>query len=81
VTRFITSFEEIGRAEGQLEERRAIILRQLNRKVGPLTEELNARVSALPPELLLALSEALLDFAAQTDLVNWLDANGDKQTA
>lgn len=80
MTRFITSFEEFGRAEGQLEERRAIVLRLLNRKVGPLAEQLHTRVAALPPEQLLALSEALLDFAAQTDLVSWLNANSDTPT-
>ncbi len=76
MTRFITSFEEIGR----LEERRAIVLRLLNRKVCPLPEELRTRVAALPPEPMLALSEALLDFTAQTDLVSWLNANGDTPT-
>lgn len=74
---FVTSFEEIGRAEGQREERRSIMLRLLNRKVGPLAEELRTRVATLPPEPMLALSEALLDFATQTDLVSWLNANGD----
>lgn len=69
MTRFITSFEEIGR----LEERQAIVLRQLNRKVGQLPEELRARVAALAPETLLTLSEALLDFTIQADLLAWLD--------
>jgi len=69
VTGFVTSFEEIGRVEGQ----RDLVLRQLNRKVGPLTEELQARVAALAPDGLLTLSEALLDFTDQTDLIAWLD--------
>ncbi|GAB4426111.1 MAG: DUF4351 domain-containing protein [Chloroflexi bacterium OHK40] len=66
---FVTSFEEIGRAEGQ----REIVLRQLNRKLGQLPEGLQARVVVLVPEALLALSEALLDFATQSDLSVWLD--------
>ena len=69
MTGFVTSFEEIGRVEGQ----RDLVLRQLNRKVGPLTEELQARVAALAPDGLLTLSEALLDFTDQTDLIAWLD--------
>jgi hypothetical protein len=77
VTRFVTSFEEIGRAEGQ----REIVLRLLNRKVGPLTDELQTRVTALSPESLLTLSEALLDFTAQNDLVAWLDQHGSKQAS
>ena len=69
MTGFVTSFEEIGRVEGQ----RDLVLRQLNRKVGPLTEELQARVAALAPDGLLTLSEALLDFTDQADLIAWLD--------
>jgi len=70
---FVTSFEEFGRVEGPIAERRAIVLRQLNRKVGPLAEELQARVAALAPAVLLALSDALLDFTNQNDLLVWLD--------
>lgn len=73
MTHFVTSFEEIGRAEGRREERQALMLRLLNRKVGPLAEELQVRVAALDPETLLTLSEALLDFTAQSDLVAWLE--------
>jgi hypothetical protein len=69
MTGFITSFEEIARVEGQ----REIVLRLLNRKVGPLSEELQARVGSLAPDALLTLSEALLDFTAQADLLAWLD--------
>lgn len=73
MTHFVTSFEEIGRAEGRREERQALMLRLLNRKIGPLAEELQVRVAALDPETLLTLSEALLDFTAQSDLVAWLE--------
>ena len=69
MTGFVTSFEEFGRVEGQ----RDLVLRQLNRKVGPLAEELQTRVAALAPAVLLTLSEALLDFTDQTDLIAWLD--------
>ena len=79
--RFVTSFEEIGREEGLAEgqtkgrtdERRALVLRQLTRKVGPLAPELQARVASLDPEALLSLSDALLDFAALADLTVWLE--------
>ena len=69
MTRFVTSFEELARAEAQ----REIVLRLLNRKVGLLSEELQARVVALAPDILLTLSEALLDFTVQADLMAWLD--------
>ena len=70
MTGFVTSFEEFGRVEGQ----RDLVLRQLNRKVGPLTEELQARVAALAPE-------GLLDFTNQTDLLVWLDQNSDERAS
>jgi hypothetical protein len=73
---FVTSFEEIGRAEGRVEGQRDLIVRQLKRKLGPLTEAVQARVASLPPDAMLTLSEALLDFTEQTDLVAWLDTNG-----
>ena len=68
MTTFVTSFEEIGRAD----ERRDLVLRLLARKVGPLAPELQARVAALDLEAMLVLSEALLDFAALADLSAWL---------
>ena len=73
MTTFVTSFEEIGRAEGRADERRDLVLRQLARKVGPLAPELQARVAALDPEALLSLSDALLDFATLADLTAWLE--------
>lgn len=69
MTRFITSFEEIGRRE----ERLAIVLRLLNRKVGQLPDGLRAHVAALTHDALLTLSEALLDFTSEFDLLAWLD--------
>jgi hypothetical protein len=38
-----------------------------------LSEELQHRVSALSARRLWSLSEALLDFTSQADLVAWLD--------
>jgi hypothetical protein len=67
---FVTSFEEIVRAEGQIE----IIMRQLERKIGPLPTTEQERVVALASVQVLALSEALLDFGSLADLTVWLDA-------
>jgi hypothetical protein len=66
---FVSSVEEIGREDGQ----RDLVLRQLSRKLGSPSADLRGRVSALTSERLLDLSEALLDFASQTDLIAWLD--------
>ncbi|NJO82385.1 MAG: DUF4351 domain-containing protein [Blastochloris sp.] len=70
---FVTSFEEIGMAKGQVVERQALVLRLLNRKVGELPPAIQQRVEALSPEALLVLSEALLDFATLADLMAWLE--------
>lgn len=73
---FVTVFEELGRAEGlvegQVQERLALVLRQLNRKLGPLGEATQTRIASLSPDALLTLSEALLDFASLDDLMTWL---------
>jgi hypothetical protein len=69
---FVTSFEEIGAARGRADERRDLVLRLLDRKIGPLSADLRAQVAALAPEALLDLSEALLDFTSVDDLSAWL---------
>jgi signal transduction histidine kinase len=77
MTTLISDIEAFGRAEGreegQIQERKAIVLRLLTRKLGPLDEVLSDRVTALTPEALLDLSDALLDFTAPPDLRTWLD--------
>jgi hypothetical protein len=37
---------------------------------------MQSRVVALPPDTLLDLSEALLDFSSLKDLTDWLERNG-----
>jgi predicted transposase/invertase (TIGR01784 family) len=64
-----------GRTEGRVAEGRALILRQLNRRVGPLPMDLQARLEGLSLEQLENLGEALLDFAALADLQQWLQLN------
>jgi predicted transposase/invertase (TIGR01784 family) len=65
-----------GRTEGRVAEGRALILRQLNRRVGALPMDLQARLEELSLEQLENLGEALLDFAALSDLQQWLQLNG-----
>jgi hypothetical protein len=62
-----------GREEGQIQERKAIVLRLLTRKLGPLDAALSERVAMLTPEALLDLSDALLEFTDAPDLSAWLD--------
>ena len=60
---------------GELKQAQSLILRQLNRRVGNLSLELETRVKALPLVRLDDLGEALLDFNQMGDLVAWLDAD------
>lgn len=59
--------------EGRQREASALILRQLQRRLGTLAAAQRARVQALPVEQLEDLGEALLDFAAGADLDDWLN--------
>jgi hypothetical protein len=49
-----------------------MILRQLQRRCGPLSTDQLTQIQALPLAELEALAEALLDFQGATDLKAWL---------
>ncbi|WP_199192121.1 DUF4351 domain-containing protein [Chlorogloea sp. CCALA 695] len=61
-----------GRAEGRTAEGKALVLKQLTRKLGSLLDEVTAKVSNLSLERLEALAEDLLDFTSTADLESWL---------
>jgi predicted transposase YdaD len=63
---------EEGREEGRQEGERSLILRQLTRRVGELSQEQRDRIESLSLEELESLGEALLDFLTVADLTNWL---------
>ncbi len=67
---------ERGLERGKQEEGQSLILRQLTRRVGTVSEALQATIRALPLAKLEALGEALLDFTKLEDLENWLQAQG-----
>jgi len=50
----------------------ALTLRQLQRRLGAVDVETQARIRALPVEQLEQLGEALLDFRTPEDLATWL---------
>jgi predicted transposase/invertase (TIGR01784 family) len=60
------------REEAQQDEARLLVLRQLKRRLGGLSEEMESRVSALALNQLEDLGEDLLDFATLADLEAWL---------
>jgi predicted transposase/invertase (TIGR01784 family) len=78
-TRVYQDAKAEGKAEGMNEGRQAegqsLILRQLSRRFGTVSSEVNAAVIALPLAKLEDLGEALLDFKEINDLMNWLETN------
>ncbi len=77
--RYVTTGERIGyergKQEGKQEQTQALILRLLQRRVGELSPEVQERIQSLTLSQLEALGEALLDFTASSDLLDWLQAN------
>jgi predicted transposase/invertase (TIGR01784 family) len=65
--------EQRGREQGREAEAFSLILRQLNRRVGELPQDVRQQVEALPLEQLENLGEALLDFTSLADLQAWLN--------
>jgi predicted transposase YdaD len=58
-----------------LQQEKALVLKQLNRKPGNLSPQFQARVLALEIDRVESLSEALIDFTSIADLENWLSQN------
>jgi predicted transposase YdaD len=63
--------EQIGEQRGELKESQILILRQLARRVGNISPELQVRVKALSLDRLEELGEALLNFTGLADLEVW----------
>ncbi|MEG3436529.1 DUF4351 domain-containing protein [Pannus brasiliensis CCIBt3594] len=59
--------------ERGIEREKALILRQLHRKIGEIDSELENRVRGLSIDRMEALAEALLDFSTAEDLRDWLE--------
>ncbi|QHG17361.1 Rpn family recombination-promoting nuclease/putative transposase [Nostoc sp. ATCC 53789] len=73
-TRVYREIKEEGREEGREEATANLILRQLTKRFGKLSEEIRSSISSLPVPVLEDLSEALLDFTSLADLQVWLEA-------
>ncbi|MEG4395313.1 Rpn family recombination-promoting nuclease/putative transposase [Microcoleus sp. BROC3] len=61
---------ERGKVEGEI----GLIIRQIVRRVGDVTVEVQTRIQGLSAEQLDDLGEALLDFRSQEDLIAWLES-------
>ena len=64
-----------GEQRGEVREAQTLILRQLTRRVGNISPELQVRVKALSLERLEELGEALLDFTGFANLEVWFSQN------
>jgi predicted transposase YdaD len=58
--------------EGEQRGEKSLILRQLTRRIGSITPDLETQIRNLSIEQLESLGEALLEFSEPTDLVSWL---------
>ena len=67
-------YEEV-RDEVRQEQTLEVVIRQLRRRIGNLSQQLSGRISQLSIEQLENLAEALLDFSTEGDLVAWLQDN------
>ncbi|NJL66441.1 MAG: DUF4351 domain-containing protein [Microcoleus sp. SM1_3_4] len=73
---YVMSIERIAEERGieqGITRERSLILRQLGRKLGALSDEIRDRIQGLSLGQLEDLGEALLDFTAPVNLVDWLD--------
>jgi predicted transposase YdaD len=73
VTSWMQEGIERGKLEGKLEGEFAIITRQLNRRIGLVTPELQDSLKKLSTTQLEDLAEALFDFSSVDDLLTWLN--------
>lgn len=80
---YITTGERIGyergiaegKQEGKQEGEQNLVVRQLQKRVGNLPEEIRKKIQTLSLNQLELLGEALLDFTAIDDLFNWLESH------
>lgn len=60
--------------EARTEEAANLIIRQLSKRFGDLSEEIRSSISGLSLPVLEDLSEALLEFGSLADLHVWIEA-------
>jgi predicted transposase/invertase (TIGR01784 family) len=67
--------ERLGEERGILKGEQTVILRQLARRIGEISPELQSQIQSLSLYQLEALADALLDFSSLADLRTWLQTN------
>lgn len=71
----IQAAELVGEQRGELMGQQDLVLRQLVRRLGSMSIEVDTKVKALPLTRLEELGEALLDFTQMDDLITWLESD------
>jgi predicted transposase YdaD len=66
---------EVRGLERGLQQERGLVLKLLNRKLGNINPEIQARVGSLTIEQIESLGEDLLDFTSLANLEGWLSQN------
>ena len=74
VMQITTSWMEKGIEQG-IEREKALILRQVKRKLGNINSSLENQIIDLNIDNMESLGESLFDFSTVDDLVNWLNTN------
>ena len=75
VMELTTSWERKGIVMGRHSGKKELLVRLLRRRFGDVSQEIEARIDALPDSRLDELGEAILDFTSLTDAQSWLDAH------
>ena len=71
-TRVYKEIKEVGLEQGREEATLNLVIRQLTKRFGEISEKTRSSISTLSLPVLEELSEALLDFTSLTDLQTWL---------
>jgi hypothetical protein len=72
MTRLLNSWEQRGLERGLEQGRRELVLHLLERRCGPLDDDVRERIGRLTGRQIANLAEALLDFTGRADLDRWL---------
>lgn len=72
---YVTTGERIGFERGRTEGEISLVLRQLSRRFGSLSQNAQTQIQSLSLPQIEALGEALLDFSTPDDLTHWLQDN------
>jgi predicted transposase YdaD len=71
---YVTTGERIGYERGE----QNLVLKQLKKRFGEISENIQQAITELSIDQLESLGEALLDFTAVDDLINWLQQNQER---